>query len=132
MDTTYIPTAIRESAPMHATRLDLVAANRRGQNLALASARQDCQEAFQAADDLLRALKRFQALRTDRPDEMRDWLAETASTALDQIGNVEGAIDRDLDRAGCAPAEPLDLSELVEFWRSMSKPSDADAEESGW
>ena len=38
-DTTFVPDVIRESAPMHATRLDLVSANRRGQNLALASAR---------------------------------------------------------------------------------------------
>jgi MoxR-like ATPase len=110
----------------------MVSATRRSQGLARSTAAEQCAEAFQAADDLLRALKRFQALRTDRPDEMRDWLAETASTALDQLGNVEGAIDRDLDRAGCAPAEPLDLNELVEFWRSMSKTSDADTEESGW
>lgn len=128
----WISPAILNTASARASRLDMVSATRRSQGLARATAAEQCAEAFAAADDLLRALKRFQALRTDRPDEMRDWLAETASTALDQIGNVEGAIDRDLDRAGCAPAEPLDLSELVEFWRSMSKPSAADTEESGW
>lgn len=128
----YIPEIIRESAPRSASRLDLVSATRRSQGLARSTAAEQCAEAFQAADDLLRALKRFQALRTDRPEEMRDWLAETASFALDQLGNVEGAIDRDLDRAGCAPAEPLDLSELVAFWRSVDTPSDADTEESGW
>lgn len=132
MPDAFIPAVIRESAPMHATRLDLVAANRRGQNLALASARQDCQEAFQAADDLLRALKRIQALPTHRKQEMRDWLAETAGGALDQLGNVMGAIERDLDALGCVPLEPLDLSELVAFWRSVDTPRDADTEESGW
>lgn len=132
MDTTYIPTAIRESAPMHATRLDLVAANRRGQNLALASARQDCQEAFAAADDLLRALKRFQALPTNRKQEMRDWLCDTAGRALDQLGNVQGCIDKELGNYGIDPTDPLDLSELEAFWRSVDTPSDADTEESGW
>jgi len=129
---TIVPTAIRESAPMHATRLDLVAANRRGQNLALASARQDCQEAFQAADDLLRALKRIQALPTNRKQEMRDWLADVSGGAIDQLRNVEGAIERDLDALGCVPLEPLDLSELEAFHASVDAPRDADTEESGW
>lgn len=119
MDSLHIPAVIRESAPMHATRLDLVAANRRGQNLAIASARQDCQEAFQAADDLLRALKRIQALPTNRKDEMQAWLCDTAGGALDQIRNVEGAIDRDLCKDNCNPLEPLDLSELTAFWESV-------------
>lgn len=119
MDRTHIPAVIRESAPMHATRLDLVSATRRSQGLAVATAQEQLAEAFQAADDLLRALKQFQALRTDRPDEMRDWLADTAGRALDQISNVEGAIDRDLDRAGSA-AEPLDLDELVAFWHEVN------------
>lgn len=132
MDSLHIPVVIRESAPMHATRLDLVAANRRGQNLALASARQDCQEAFQAADDLLRALKRIQALPTNRKQEMRDWLADVSGGAIDQLRNVEGAIERDLDALGCVPLEPLDLAELEAFHASVDAPRDADAEESGW
>ncbi len=120
MDRTHIPAVIRESAPMHATRLDLVSATRRSQGLAVATAQEQLAEAYQAADDLLRVLKRLHALRTDRPDEMREFLYDVASTALDQFGNVEGAIDRDLDRAGCSPAEPLDLDELVAFWQAVN------------
>ena len=118
-DTTLIPTAIRESAPRHATRLDMVSATRRGQGLALASAADDCREAFEAADDLLRALRRFQALPTNRKDEMRDWLADTAGGALNQLRNVEGTIDCELAALGCNPLEPLDLSELHAFWESV-------------
>lgn len=119
-------------APGNATRLDLLNANRRGQNLALASARQDCQEAFAAADDLLRALKRIQALPTNRKQEMRDWLAEVSGGAIDQLGNVQGAIERELDYYGCNPLEPLDLSELEAFHASVDVPCDSDTEESGW
>tara|TARA_R110002126_G_scaffold290272_1_gene446888 strand:- start:1014 stop:1409 length:396 start_codon:yes stop_codon:yes gene_type:complete len=131
MDTLHIPDVIRDSAPRHATKLQLESASRLSQGLAIATAQEQCAEAFQAADDLLRALKRFHALRTDRPDEMRDFLQDVASGALDQLGNVEGAIDRDLDAQGVSPAEPLDLSELVAFWQSVNT-SDADTEESGW
>jgi hypothetical protein len=119
MDTLHIPEAIRESAPRHATRLDLVSATRRSQSLALASAHDDCQEAFAAADDLLRALRRFQALPTNRKDEMNGWLHDVAGGAIDQLGNVQGAIERELDGLGCNPLEPLDLSELTAFWESV-------------
>lgn len=120
MDRKRIPDVIRDSAPMRATRLDLISATRRSQGLAVATAQEQLAEAFYAADDLLRALKRLHALRTDRPDEMREFLYDVASAALDQLGNVEGAIDRDLDRAGCSPAEPLDLDELVAFWQEVN------------
>ena len=119
MDTTYIPALIRESAPGRATRLDLVSVTRRAQGLALASAHDDCQEAFAAADDLLRVLRRFQALPTNRKDEMKKWLEVVASGAIDQLGNVEGAIDKDLEANGCNPVEPLDLYELHAFWESV-------------
>lgn len=119
MDTLHIPDVIRESAPRHATRLQLESDTRRSQGLAIATAAEHCAEAFAAADDLLRALKRFQALPTNRPQEMRDWLADTAGRAIDQIGNVEGAIDKDLDEQGCNPVEPIDLSELTAFWESV-------------
>ena len=131
-DSTFIHDVIRESAPMHATQMDLVSATRRGQGLALASAADDCREAFEAADDLLRALKRFQALPTNRKQEMQAWLCDTAGGALDELGNVQGEIDRELEKYGCNDLEPLDLSELEAFWRSVDTPSDADTEESGW
>jgi len=118
-DSTFIHDVIRESAPMHATQMDLVSATRRGQGLALASAHDDMQEAFAAADDLLRALKRIQALPTDRKQEMRDWLHDVAGGAIDQLGNVMGAIDKDLEAQGCNPVEPLDLTELHKFWESV-------------
>jgi len=119
MDTTYIPALIRESAPGRVSRLDLVSATRRSQGLALASAHDDCQEAFAAADDLLRVLRRFQALPTNRRQEMNGWLHEVAGGAIDQLGNVMGAIDKDLEANGCNPVEPLDLSELHAFWESV-------------
>lgn len=131
----WISPAILNTAPARASRLDLVEANVRGQGLALASARQDCQEAFAAADDLLRALKRIQALPTNLPGKMRDWLCDTAGGALDQFGNVQGAIERELDHYGCNPLdsiEPLDLSELEAFHASVDTPCDSDTEESGW
>lgn len=130
MDRTHTPAVIRESAPMHATRLDLVSATRRSQGLAVATAQEQLAEAFQAADDLLRALNRFQALPTNRKQEMRDWLCDTAGRALDQLGNVEGAINKDVEEYGCQ-MEPLDLSELEAFWRSVDTPRDSDTEESG-
>lgn len=119
MDTLHIPNVIRDSAPSSARRLDLVSATRRSQGLALASAADDCAEAFAAADDLLRVLKRFQALPTNRKDEMRDWLCDTAGGALNQLANVQGSIDRELDRLGLYPTEPLDLSELTAFWEGV-------------
>lgn len=128
----WISPAILNTAPARASRLDLVEANVRGQGLALASARQDCQEAFAAADDLLRALKRIQALPTNRKQEMRDWLAEVSGGAIDQLGNVQGAIERELDYYGCNPLEPLDLSELEAFHASVDVPCDSDNEEIGW
>lgn len=115
----WLSPAILNSAPRHATRLQLASASSRSQNLAIATAVEHCAEAFAAADDLRRALKRFQALPTARPQEMRDFLADTAGHALDQISNVEAAIDRDLDEQGASPAEPLDLSELRAFWESV-------------
>lgn len=130
MDT--LSPAVLESRPGRATRLDLVEANRRGQSFALANARSDCQEAFAAADDLLRALKRIQALPTNSPGKMRDWLCDTAGGALDQLSNVQAAIDRELEAYGCNDLEPLDLSELEAFWRSVDTPRDSDTEESGW
>ena len=132
MDTTYIPEVIRESAPGRALKWDMLSATQRSQGLALASAHDDCQEAFAAADDLLRALKRIQALPTNRKDEMQAWLCDTAGGALDQIGNVQGCIDKELEAYGCNPLEPLDLSELEAFWRSVDTPRDSDTEESGW
>ena len=132
MDTLHIPDLIRDSAPRCASKLDLVSATCRGQGLALATAHEHCAEAFAAADDLLRALKRIQALPTHRKQEMRDWLADVSGGAIDQLGNVEGAIERDLDALGCVPLEPLDLSELEAFHASVDTPSDADTEESGW
>lgn len=128
----WISPTILNTRSARASRLDMVSASRRGQGLAIASAADDCREAFEAADDLLRALKRIQALPTNRPQEMRDWLADTAGRALDQFGNVKGAIDRELDAYGIDPAEPLDLSELEAFFRSVDTPSDSDTEESGW
>lgn len=116
---TLIPDVIRESAPGRATQLDLVSATRRSQGLALASAADDCREAFEAADDLLRALLRFQALPTNRKDEMRGWLCDTAGGALNQLRNVEGTIDCELAAIGCNPLEPLDLSELTAFWEGV-------------
>jgi len=132
MDSLHIPDVIRDSAPRSASRLDLVSATRRSQGLALASAADDLAEAFAAADDLLRALKRFQALPTNRKKEMRDWLCDTAGRALDQLGNVAGAVDKELVLAGLDLSEPLDLSDLEAFWRSVDTPRDADTEESGW
>lgn len=128
---TFIPDVIRDSAPTRASRLDLVSATCRGQGLALASAADDCAEAFAAADDLLRALKRIQALPTNSKDEMRNWLCDTAGGALDQLGNVQGCIDKELCAYGLNPTDPLDLSELDAFWQSVNT-SDADTEESGW
>ena len=119
MDTTYIPEAIRESAPSHATRLQLRSATRLSQGVALATAAEHCAEAFEAADDLLRALKQFRALRTDRRQEMNGWLHDVAGGAIDQLGNVMGTIDKDLEAQGCNPVEPLDLSELHAFWESV-------------
>lgn len=119
MDTLHIPDVIRDSAPCRASRLDLVSATCRGQGLALASAADDCAEAFAAADDLLRALKRIQSLPTNRPDEMQAWLEVVASGAIDQLGNVQGAIDKELGRYGLDPADPLDLSELTAFWEGV-------------
>lgn len=129
---TWISPAILNSAPGRASRLDLVEANVRGQNFALANARADSQEAFAAADDLLRALKRIQALPTNQKQEMRDWLADTAGRAIDQFGNVQGEIERELCKSGCNPLEPLDLSELEAFFQSVDTPRDSDTEESGW
>lgn len=128
---TIIPAVIRESAPSHVTRLDLVSATRRGRGLARASAKADAQEAFAAADDLLRALKRIQALPTNRRQEMRDWLCDTAGGALDQLSNVQAAIDRELEAYGCNDLEPLDLSELEAFFQSVDTPRDSDTEECG-
>lgn len=115
----WLSPAILNSAPRHATRLQLASASSRSQNLAIATAAEHCAEAFAAADDLRRALKRFQELPTARPQEMRDFLADTAGHALDQLSNVEAAIDRDLDEQGASPVEPLDLSELRAFWESV-------------
>lgn len=131
MDTLHISDVIRESAPRHATRLDLVSATRRARSLDLATAKADMQEAFAVADDLLRVLRRFQALPTNRKQEMRDWLCDTAGRAIDQLGNVEGAINKEVEEYGCQ-MEPLDLSELEAFWRSVNTPRDSDTEESGW
>ena len=131
MDTLHIPDVIRDSAPSRASRLDLVSATCRGQGLALATAHEHCAEAFAAADDLRRALKRIQALPTNRKKEMRDWLCDTAGGALDQLGNVQGAIDKELGTYGLDPTDPLDLSELEAFWQSVDQ-RDADTEESGW
>ena len=118
MDTLHIPDSIRESAPRHASRLDLVSATLRARSLDLATAKADMQDAFATADDLLRVLRRFQALPTNRKQEMRDWLSDTAGRALDQLGNVEGAINKEIEEYGCQ-MEPLDLSELTAFWESV-------------
>jgi hypothetical protein len=99
--------------------MQLESASCRSQGLARATAAEHCAEAFAAADDLLRALRRFQALPTNRQQEMRDFLADTAGRALDQLGNVEGCIERELDAQGCDQADPLDLSELRAFWESV-------------
>lgn len=131
MDTLHIPDLIRDSAPRHATKLQLESASRLSQGLAIATAQEQCAEAFQAADDLLRALRRFQALPTNSPDKMQAWLCDTAGGALDQLSNVEGCIDKALDAQGLDPTDPLDLSELEAFWQSVNT-SDADTEESGW
>lgn len=128
----WISPAILNTRSARASRLDMVNASRRGQGLALASAADDCREAFEAADDLLRALKRIQALPTNRQKEMRDWLCDTAGGALDQLANVMGAIDKELDAYGCNELEPLDLSELEAFHASVNTPDDSDTEESGW
>lgn len=114
----YIPALIRESAPGRVLKWDLLSATQRSQGLALASAHDDCQEAFAAADDLLRALRRFQALPTNRRQEMNGWLHDVAGGAIDQLGNVMGAIDKDLEANGCNHVEPLDLAELHAFWES--------------
>jgi predicted membrane chloride channel (bestrophin family) len=119
MDTLHIPALIRESAPGRATRMQLRSATRLSQGAALATAAEHCAEAFSAADNLLRALRDIQALPTNRKQEMRDWLADTAGRALDQLSNVEGCIERELDAQGCDLAEPLDLSELRSFWESV-------------
>jgi len=117
--TAWLSPMILNSAPRHATRLQLESASRRSQGLARATAAEHSAEAFEAADDLLRALRRIHALPTNSPQEMRDFLADTAGHALDQLSNVEAAIDRDLDAQGASPAEPLDLSELRAFWESV-------------
>jgi hypothetical protein len=88
-------------------------------SFAEAAADEHCAEAFAAADDLVRALRRIQALPTNSPQDMRDFLADTAGHALDQLSNVEAAIDSDLDEQGASPVEPLDLSELRAFWESV-------------
>lgn len=130
--TAWLSPMILNSAPRHATRLQLESASKRAQDFAEATAKEHRAEAFAAADDLLRALRRFQALPTNRPQEMRDWLCDTAGGAFDQLGNVMGCINRDLDEQGASPAEPLDLSELAAFHQSVNTPRDADTEESGW
>lgn len=117
--TAWLSPVILNNAPRHATRLQLESASRRSQGLARATAAEHSAEAFETADDLLRALKRFQALPTNRPQEMRDFLADTAGHALNQLGNVEGCIERELDAQGCDLAEPLDLSELRSFWEGV-------------
>jgi len=114
--TAWLSPAILNSAPRHATRLQLESASSRSQCLARATAAEHCAEAFEAADDLLRALRRFQALPTNRQQEMRDFLADTSGRALDQLSNVEGCIERELDAQCASLAEPLDLSELRLFW----------------
>ena len=119
MDTLHTPTIIRESAPRHATRLQLESATRLSQSAALATAREFRAEAFEAADDLLRALRKFQALPTNRKQEMRDWLADTAGSAIDQLSNVAAAIDDDLIMADLDLSDPLDISELTAFWESV-------------
>jgi hypothetical protein len=106
----YIPEIIRESAPMHATRLDLVAANRRGQNLALADAHQKASELFLAMDAYLRALKGLQACGASKA-----FLWDAGAGAHDQASNVMGRIDRELDAQGLYPLDALDLSELDAF-----------------
>lgn len=111
--------AVVDAAPRHATRMQLRSASRLAQGRAHATAVEHAAEAFTAADDLVRALRKFQALRTDRKDEMRNWIADTLAGALDQLGNVEGAIDRDLDADGCSPLASLDLSEMTEFWEEV-------------
>jgi hypothetical protein len=110
---------ILNSAPRHATRLQLESASKRAQDFAEATAKEHRAEAFEAADDLLRALRRFQALPTNRLQEMRDFLSDTSGRALDQLSNVEGYIERELDAQGASLAEPLDLSELRAFWESV-------------
>lgn len=129
--TAWLSPAILNSAPRHATRLQLESASLLAQSFAEATAAEHRAEAFQAADDLLRALKRFQALPTNRQQEMRDFLADTAGRAFDQLGNVQGCIDRELDAQGLEPADPLDLSELAAFFQSVDT-RNADTEESGW
>ena len=119
MDATYIPALIRESAPGRATRMQLRSATRLSQGAALATAAEHCAEAFAAADNLLRALRDIQALPTNRRQEMNGWLHDVAGGAIDQLGNVMGAIDKDLEANGCNPVEPLDLYELHAFWESV-------------
>lgn len=111
--------AILDSAPRGATRLQIESASRMAQGLAQADAQQKRSEAFDAADDLLRALRRFKELHTARPQEMRDWLHDTAGGAIDQLSNVQGSIDRSLDEQGLYPIDPLDLTELHAFWESV-------------
>ena len=50
---------------------------------------------------------------------MRDWLCDTAGGALDQLGNVQGCIDKELGAYGLDPTDPLDLSELTAFWEGV-------------
>jgi hypothetical protein len=111
--------SVLDSGPRGATRLQLESASRMAQGLALADAQQKRAEAFEAADDLLRALRRFKELHTERPQEMRDWLHDTAGGAIDQLSNVMGSIDRSLDEQGLVASEPLDLTELHAFWESV-------------
>jgi len=119
MDATYIPALIRESAPGRVLKWDMLSATQRAQSGALAAANEFRLEAFAAADDLLRALRNLQALPTNRRQEMNGWLHDVAGGAIDQLGNVMGAIDKDLEDSGCNPVEPLDLSELHAFWESV-------------
>ena len=117
--TAWLSPTILNSAPGRATRLDMVNASQRARDFADAAAKEHSAEAFEPADDLVRALKRFHALTTNSPDKMEAWLYDTAGGALDQLSNVEAAIDSDLDEQGASPVEPLDLSELRAFWESV-------------
>lgn len=110
----FIPDSIRESAPRHATRLDLVSATRRSQALAWADAVQKRGQLFTAMDDFLRALRGLQA-----EGACNLFLEDCAVGALIQASNLQHAIDKDLDQEHLVASEPLDLAELHAFWESV-------------
>lgn len=94
---------------MH-TRLQMVSANAMARNFATATAHERRFDAVMAADVMARAIR---AMRD--AGASKNWASDAAKYALDQLSDIMGKIDRDLDEQGLEAAEPLDLGELTEL-----------------